>query len=303
MKGCWVGVLLLGLLALPAQAERNFVVGFAQDTLANDWRIAQVMEVKRALEAYPEIDFIYTDAQGDTALQAMHIDDLVRHPVDVLITSPRDRHLLAPAVEAAHAQGIPVILLTRDVATESYTSFVTLDNRAIGQAAARFVVEHLEGAGEVLMLEGVPNASTSIERGEGFMQALAGYPEIRVTQRTANFLRADAIQVMDRLLQEGRRFDAVYSQSDSMLSGVRMSLTQAGIAPGDWLLIGIDYITEARDAIAAGEQTLSFTFPTGGAQGAQLAVDLLQGRTVPRQIQLDSIPVTLDNLHQVEPIF
>ena len=32
-----------------AGAEKTFLIGFAQDTLANDWRLAQVMDVSREL--------------------------------------------------------------------------------------------------------------------------------------------------------------------------------------------------------------------------------------------------------------
>ncbi|MBE0508667.1 MAG: LacI family transcriptional regulator, partial [Marinospirillum sp.] len=48
-------------------AEPRFVVGFAQDTLANDWRKVQVQEVQAVLAQHPNIQFIVTDAQGQTA--------------------------------------------------------------------------------------------------------------------------------------------------------------------------------------------------------------------------------------------
>jgi ribose transport system substrate-binding protein len=296
-------LLMIGMLAWGVQASERKLVGFAQDTLGNDWRVAQVREVKQVLAEYPEIDFIYTDAQGETSLQAHHIEKLAEQDVDLIITSPRDQDALTPVIEQVYRQGVPVILLSRSISNDSYTSFVTLNNRAIAQSAARYLVEQLEGRGKILMLEGVAGASTTQDRTEGFMQVVKDYPDIQVTKRTANFLRADAILAVSELIAEGVEFDAIYAQSDSMATGARMALTQAGIDPGSLLIAGIDFISEAQEAIRKGEQDISFTYQTGGDEGARLAIQILQGKEVPKQVTLDSIAVTRDNVDQVEPIF
>ncbi|MDR9467242.1 substrate-binding domain-containing protein [Marinospirillum sp.] len=296
-------LLMIGLLAWGVQASERKLIGFAQDTLGNDWRVAQVRAVEKALAEHSDIDFIYTDAQGETSLQARHIEKLAEQGVDLIITSPRDQDALAPVIEQVYRQGIPVILLSRSINNDSYTSFVTLDNKAIARSAGRYLVDELEGQGHILMLEGVDGASTTQDRAEGFMEVVATYPEIKVTRRTANFLRADAILTVSELLAEGVEFDAIYSQSDSMATGARMALTQAGIDPGSVLIAGIDFISEAQEAIRKGDQDISFTYQTGGAEGARLAIQVLQGKEVPKKVTLDSIAVTRDNVDQVEPIF
>ena len=296
-------LLLCMFAAATLHASERWLVGFAQDTLGNDWRVAQVRAVEEGLAGHPYIDFIATDAQGEISLQARHIEELAERGVDLIITSPRDQDALAPVIERVYRQGIPVILLTRSINSDSYTSYVTLDNQAIAKAAARYLVDQLGGQGQILMLEGVAGASTTQQRTEGFMQVVQDYPGIQVISRTANFLRADAILAVAALLAEGQVPDAIYAQSDSMATGARMALTQAGIAPSSLPIAGIDFISEAQEAIRQGEQSISFTFQTGGAEGAQLAIDILQGKEVPKKLVLDSIAVTRDNVDQVEPIF
>ena len=44
-------------------APETWVVGFAQDTMSNDWRIAQVRELEREFEKYPSVRFFHTDAK------------------------------------------------------------------------------------------------------------------------------------------------------------------------------------------------------------------------------------------------
>ncbi|SFX43884.1 substrate-binding domain-containing protein [Marinospirillum alkaliphilum] len=296
-------LLLCLLLWLPLQAAETWLVGFAQDTLANDWRKAQVRDVQEALAKHPNIRFVVTDAQGETALQARHIEDLLLQGVDVLITSPRDQVALAPVIRRVHEAGVPVILLSRGIEGDSFTSFVYHDNQALARQAAEYLVEQLQGQGHILMLEGIPGASTTVDRREGFLAVTREHPGIRVTQRTANFLRADAIMAVDQLLLDGQRFDAIYAQSDSMAAGARLALQRHGIDLGSVPLVGIDFIREAQAAIRAGHQSMSFTFPTGGREGAALVLQLLAGEPVPRYVLIPSEAVTINNVELMEPIF
>ncbi|MEO5342532.1 MAG: substrate-binding domain-containing protein [Gammaproteobacteria bacterium SHHR-1] len=290
--------LLPGLLG-----AAGYRIGFAQDTLANDWRRAQVWEVQRELQKHPGVEFIYTDARGDTALQAMHIEQLVRQGVDLLITSPRDQNLLAEVIAGVRAQGTPVVLLSRGIASDDYDCFIRPDNAAIARKAAEYLVERLGGKGHILMLQGIPEATTTRQRTQAFVAVTQAYPEIRITHRVANFLRADAILAVEELLARRVRFDAIYAHSDSMAAGARMALKYQGIAPGSLPIVGIDYVPEARQAILAGEQSLSFTYPTGGREGAQMALRLLRGEHVPKEWLLESVPVNRNNAAEVEPVF
>lgn len=303
-------ILLLSLAGISSAApdadfrsERRFVVGFAQDTLANDWRKVQVQEVQAVLAQHPNIEFIVTDAQGQTALQAKHIEDLAAKGVDVLITSPRDQQLLTPVIRQVYQAGTPVILLSRGISDESYTSYVYHDNRALGRQAAEFLLEQLQGQGRILILEGVAGASTTQDRGQGFEAVVQQYPNITLIRRTANFLRADALLAVDSLLTAGEGFDAVYAQSDSMAAGARMAMLQHGVDLQQVPLVGIDYIREARAALLQGQQALSFTFPTGGREGAELALRILQGEAVPKRVEIACQPVSPALAASLEPIF
>lgn len=306
-QGLVVMVALAAVLMVPVveAADPTGVVAFAQDDLGNDWRRAQVEEVRTVLARYPGVEFRVSDARGSLALQVKHIEDWAMADVDVLITSPMDSLAMAPVIRQVHEAGIPVILLSRRVAGEAFTSFVHADNRQIARQAGEAVAGALGQDGRVLMLEGVPGASPTRLRREAFLDVVGEYPGIQVVARTANFLRGDAIRVVESLIQteKGFDFDAVYSQSDSMATGARMALERHGVEIDPLYIVGIDYIGEAREAIRAGRQDLSFTYPTGGERGAELAVELLSGRVVPREVLLESRAVTRENVDQVEPIF
>jgi len=303
----WVALCLAWLPARAADAPggKKYVVAFAQDTMANDWRAAQVRDLQKAFAAHPEIEFIYTDANGDTARQVSDIEKLAAQGIDVLITSPRDAEIMREPIARVYRKGIPVILLTRRVQGDEFTQFITADNRAIGRQAAQYLARALGGKGRVLVLQGVPTASSAIDRTAGFNEALKQYPGLQVIAvRPADYLRAQAIQRIEEVRAEKLQFDAIYSQSDSMAIGAILALKKAGIDPKKIPITGIDYIAAAREAIRAGELAATFTFPTAAQEGAAAALRLLRGEKPGRkELTIKSVAVTRANVDKVAPIF
>lgn len=290
------------ILVVPClHAEELAVVAFAKDTLANDWRSAQVQDVVRVLSKYESIDFIVKNAQGSTALQIQQIEDLILQKTDVLIVGPRDQNALTPVIEKAYHQGIPVILLSRSINSQSYTSFVHPENYPIGQAVGNYLIKVLQGEGHVLILEGIPNASTTKLRTQGYFDAVKTHSGIKTSRLTGNYLKSDAIHALERALERGLKFDAIYAHSDDMATAALMVLQRLNIELIP--VIGIDYTQESKQNIISGKQWASFTYPTGGREGAQLVVDILEGKPVPKELILESIPVTLDTVFDVEPIY
>lgn len=300
--------LLLALSAWPlptlSTGGRPWLIGFSQDTLANDWRAAQVRQLAQRFARETNVNFVFSDGDGQTAKQIADIEELVARGVDLLIVSPRDARAMAQPIARAMARRIPVVLLTRRVEGEAYTVHVGPDDVQIGEAAAHFLARRMARKGRVLMLEGVPTASTAIARGQGFRQGLKQYPDIElVASRPANYLRGDAITVMESLIYEGLQFDALFAQSDSMASGARLAMKKAGIDPSRKLIVGIDYIAEARQAILDGEQTASFTYPLSVDEVAELALKILRGQKVPRRVVVPSRLITRTEARQEAPIF
>lgn len=297
-------LMLFSPLLVKADAQRLYVVGFAQDTMSNDWRAAQVNEMKQALKKYPYIRFISTDAKGNAARQVLDMQRLVEQGADIIVTSPRDVSLMTPAISDIYRSGIPVVLLTRRIASNDYTTFIGADDRQIARKAAEEMAKRMGGEGRVVMLRGVATATTAIQRREGFIEALKAYPKMKVVaEPIANYNRVDAIRAVEKLIADGVEFDAVYAHSDSMAAGARMAMKLASITINDIVTIGIDYISEAREAIRAGEQSVSFSYPTAGREGAEAVVRIIQGKKLTKDQTIPFDMVTSDNVERVETIF
>ncbi len=296
---------LSGGLYIPASFAQSPLVAFAQDTLQNDFRKAQVMQAQEEAKKYSTFRFEYSDAQGKTALLINQIDTWIEKGAKVLIVGTNDAKAVVPVISKAHKAGVKVIILDRGVDTTDYSCFINSDNVKIGQIGGSYIGAALKNKkrAKVLLFEGLQSADVTHLRTQGFMQEMAKYKNIEVIKRTGNYLRKDAVIEMEKLVQSGEKVDAIFSESDSMLSGVRLVLERFKIDPKSIIMIGCDYTSEARDAIAKGTQTGSVLFPLGGDVSVQVADKLLQGQSVPKNIVIPVKLVLAGDINTVRPVF
>lgn len=306
MRRTYFFILFFGLVlsgSAGAQPTPPKVIAFAQDTMKNDFRVAQVDEVRQAVAKDPRLAFVYSDAQGQTSLLIHQIEQFITQKVDVLVLGTNDEQAVVPVVSKAFKAGIAVIVLDRGIKGQDYNTFINSDNIQIGTLGAEFIARRLKGQGQVLLFEGLQTADVTHLRSKGFMDVMANHPGIKVIKRTGNYLRKDALIEMDKLLAQGVRVDAIFAESDSMLSGARLALQNYKVNPGSMVTVGCDYTSEARDAIRAGTQTGSVLFPLGGTRAVEIAQKLLARTAVPRHVVIPVELVTRDNVNRIKPIF
>ena len=297
-------LLLFTMLFTFVSAEENIkVIAFAQDTMSNDFRKAQVLEAKENASKYKNINFIYSDAQGQTSLLIKQIDKFIIDKVDVIIVGTNDAQAVVPIVTKAYNQGIGVIILDRGINGENYTSFINSDNIKIGKLGAEYIAKQLNGKGDVLIFEGLQKADVTQLRTKGFMDEISKYKDIKVIKRTGNYLRKDAIIETEKLVKDNIKFDAIFSQSDSMLSGFRAVYEKAGLDTSKVITVGCDYTSEAKESIKKGTQTASILFPLGGKQSIDVALEILEKKDVIKHMVIPVKLVTKENIEEVKPVF
>ncbi|MBF0265756.1 MAG: substrate-binding domain-containing protein [Gammaproteobacteria bacterium] len=285
-------------------SQQRYTVAFAQDTLSNDWRLAQVKQFQKAFSQYPNIDFIYSNADGDAAQQFVDVKNFYHQNVDVIITSPRNAAMMTPIVEEIVSK-TPVVLVTRTINSEKFTAIIRPDDYKIASEAAHVLAKKMGNSGNIVMLTGIPTASTAIKRKQGFIDTIKNhYPDIKITAiKNGNYLRSDAIIAINEIIAKKIDFDAIYAHSDSMASGARMALKHAGINVKSKLIVGIDYINEAKDAIINDEQYASFLYPTCAQEASEVVIKILNKKPYQKETIVKSEAITKENVHQIDPIF
>ena len=251
----------LALADLPPLAKKDsYKVGFAQVESNNPWRIAQTKSMHDEAAKLGH-QLVYTDAAGSAAKQVADVNSMIAQGVDLIFLAPREEKPLIPAVMAAKAAGIPVILLDRNVdkslatAGEDYVTFIGSDFIQEGQRMAEWLVKNANGKTKIIELEGTTGSSPANDRKKGFDDAInaAGGFTILASQ-TGDFARDKGRQVAEALLQAHPDADVIYAHNDEMAMGAIAALEAIGKVPGkDVIVLSIDGGKEAVQAVVDGK--------------------------------------------------
>lgn len=268
----------------------------------NDWRLAQVEELKNEVKKHPNLKLIIKSANTKVSKQIRDLELFIKQDLDFIITSPIEPNITSLVLKKAIDEGIKVILLISTISSNNYTAFISPDNEKIGEEAAKHLVNILNKKGVILELQGIKTATSTIKRSAGFSKILKQYPNIKVIKENANFLRTDAIKVMEKIYKKNIKFDAIFSHSDSMLEGVRKVMNKYNkdlTTP----MIGIDYIKASKEAIKDGHQTATFDYQTSTKEAIQTIVDIINNKPIQKNITLNTLKITKDNVKEIQPIF
>ena len=277
-------------------------VGFAQTDSMSAWRTTETDSIKEYVEGAGG-KFIVKDAGGDIATQETDIRDLIAAGVDYLVVAPLENNGLQGALQEAMENDIPVILVDRAVDGEAgthYTTAIMSDFVWEGEQCAKALTEALPDGGNVVIINGGYDSSTSTDRQQGFVDNLDRSKFKIVAEQDGEWLMDKAQAAMENILQAqgGENIDAVFAVTDDMIQGAKKAIEAAGLKPGtDILTLGIDGTRAAFEDVASGAQLASCTCsPYFGPVVLETIGKLEAGETVPEKITNEDTLYTKDNV-------
>lgn len=271
----------------------EITVGLSVSTLSNPFFVS-LEEGVNTLATENGTQVISVDAQDDSAKQSNDVDDLIQQGVDVLLINPVDSAAITPAVEAANSAGIPVIMVDRTTDAGEFVTLVASDNVAGGEMAAQYIVDQVGENASTLQLEGVPGASATNERGEGFTNVAETSLNVLDSQ-TANFDRAEGLTVMENMLQGNSDVQAVFAQNDEMALGAIEAIQGAGLS-NQITVVSFDGTEGGIKAVEDGSlaATIAQQPDEMGRLALQAAYDFYAGQEIPEKIDSPLELVTKD---------
>jgi ribose transport system substrate-binding protein len=299
LKGAIVGGAAL-LMANTALAQDKIVIGFSQGTMNHPWRVAMVEgNQKYAEENLPNVELIVTDGQNSSEKQVTDVETLLARGIDVLMISPLTSDALTPVVLDAMDAGIPVVTMDRKV-NVPVTVHVGAENRPIGESAGEFISEKLGGKGAVIEIQGTAGASATVDRHDGFMDAIKGSDLEVVASQHADYLRENALKFMEDQLQRfgPGEIHAVYAHNDEMALGAVQAL-EAADRLDEVVVVGIDGQNSAFEAIKEGRLDASFVYPYVAPEGVQIAYKIATGEEMPEEVVLEGKKVDATNIDEM----
>lgn len=281
---------LFGLAASCGRYEPRFRIGVSQCS-DDEWRHQMNNEMLREALFYDGVEVDIRTVKDDNARQIEDIRGFIEEGVDLLVVAPNEAAPITPVVEEAYDRGIPVIVFDRKILSDKYTAYIGADNYEIGKAIGRYVVNMLQGQGNVVEISGLTGSTPAIDRHQGFVSAISPYSGIKLLAREdAGWLRSEAGQKMDTLLAQFPRIDVVYAQNDRMAAGAYTVARQKG-REGEMRFIGTDALPGEGygvEQVLKGELDATFIYPTGGDRVVQIAMDILNKRDFPRETILST---------------
>lgn len=288
---------------------RQKLVAFSQANIAEPYRAAQTALMKNLFAKTPDVRLVVSDAQQDDSKQIAQIETFIRQKPDVLIVAPNERAALTAVMGKAMRAGIPVICLERDILEPNYTTYIRMDNRAIGRMVGRFIVDQLTKKygtpkGNVVFIRGLLGVEAEINRNGGAREILNRYPDIHIiADPVANWIQAQAKDRMTEVLRAHPKIDVVYGHNDPMAVGAYLAAKELN-RDKEMIFIGVDGlggpaggIQKVMDGILAA----TFVYPLGVKQAVDVAQKILRDPNYhpPKEITLDSTMVTPANAAEV----
>lgn len=291
---------LLACLACQRERKPRYIIGVSQCS-EDLWRQTMNEELKREVALYQaDAQVLIRSVKDDTPKQIADIEWFIEQKVDVLVVSPNESEACTPVIEKAYQQGIPVILVDRKIATESYTAYVGANNYQIGKEAGLYAIGVLKGKGNIAEVRGTKGSTSDAERHKGFVDALAKAPEIQIVAEVwGNYLLDEAKKQLQLVFQRYPNIDLVFAMNDPMAAGAHQAAIQFnGKLP---FIVGVDALIDGGiKNIENNVQDASFIYPTGGEKVIDLAMKILHNQPFQRENILNTAVVDKSNVRMLQ---
>lgn len=310
MRFTLVGILLLALFGCSssdeqpaADGDKPLVIGFSQVGSESSWRTS-FSESVRAEAEKRGIDLRFSDAQQRQENQIKAIRSFIAQRVDAIVVAPVVETGWKPVLTEAKRAGIPVVIVDRNMALDDDSLFLTRiasDFVEEGRKAARWLMNTTDGKCNIIELQGTVGATAALDRMEGFKEVIAEHEQAKIVRsQTAEFTRSKGKEVMESLLkaeQGGSDICAVWAHNDEMALGAVLAIEEAGLDPGDDILIvSVDAVPDIFKAMAEGDTnaTVELSPHMGGPAFDAIAAHFEGKQDIPKLITIEGDVFTQD---------
>ncbi|MCU0502675.1 MAG: substrate-binding domain-containing protein [Anaerolineae bacterium] len=278
--------------------EPPYTIGFSNTGLGDSWLVFMVQHLKWRASCYPDLikEVLVTDAESKPEKQLSDVEDLLAKGIDLLIINPATEGALTPAVEKATEMGVPVVVVVRGVDTDEYVSYIESKSVELGKQQAKWLANAIGNKGKIVMMSGIAGASSAEERLTGAREYFATLPEIEVLAHAyTEWSPVKGKQTMENWMQAYPQIDGIWCDSGLQCSGAAEAFMAAGkpVPP----LIMEDFNMALKLWKNKDLNAVAFSYPTWmSAVAVDIAMDTLQGKSVPHKIDVPRTEITKETL-------
>lgn len=186
-----VAVALLGLSACSTSSPSNdkaagdngkLQIALSNSFIGNGWRVEMENVFKSACATPPysqQVDCSVYNAGNDVAKQSQQISNLIAQRVDAIVVDAASPTGLNGVIKQACDRDILVVSFDNVVSAPCALK-VNTDQLKFGQELAEFLVDQLNGKGNVVMVTGVPGTGVNEDRNSAAKKVFDQNPGIHV---------------------------------------------------------------------------------------------------------------------------
>ena len=271
-------------------------VGFVAVGPEGGWRAANEKNIQDTFTEEAGFDLRYAPATNlDQKSQIDAFTSFVDEGVDVILLSATEGSGWEDTLKRAQEAEIPVILIDRGIEPDDPSLYVTRiapDNFVVAQGVANWALEALPEGGNYFTLEGPAGVGVVNERNRGWDDVMDSHPEfVKVGAQTANWSTEEAKSVFETVLRANNNdIQVVFAQNDEMGLGAALAVEEAGLTPGEDVLIAtIDGTKPALEALSQGRLSFVAEYnPLFGETALEVVNTVLSGGTVDSYIIVPS---------------
>jgi ribose transport system substrate-binding protein len=280
--------------------EGPYVIAVSNSFIGNAWR-TQMIQMAQAFaetEAVAPLieELIIVSTGDDVEAQIAAMDNMIALGVDAIILNAINPTSFDAVVSRAADAGIVVVAFD-GVVDAPEAILVNEDQIEFGAVMARDLAERMGGAGNVIMVNGVPGTSVDSDRIAGAKAVFEEYPDITVlAELEGRWDSGTAQTVVADFLATQPQVDGVWVQGGG--PGVLQAFADAGYE--DLPPMAGEAENGFRMAMGNGDIEGISVGQTPGmiAVSMQAALEILQGRELPRVISMPLPLVTSEDIEE-----
>lgn len=292
-------------------ADKKFKVFLSMSYIGNDWQ-AEAANMVKALAAHKsmanKLDLQVQVAGPNAQRQIQQINAMVQQGAQAIVVYPISPTALNAAVKNACDKGVVVIAYDAAI-SEPCAYNVTIDQEEAGRVTAEWLVKKLSGKGNVVVINGVPGTSVDTLRTKAAKEVFAKHSDIKiVAEANGMWSQAVARTELSKILatRNWGQIDGLWMQVGCYTANT-MQL-EAGAKPETLKPCAGEGSNGGRvQMLAAGTEVegangtympmnaprISYASPPySGALALKLAVQKLQGKSIPKLTTLPLPVVT-----------
>lgn len=266
------------------EEKRVYRIGISQCS-SDDWREKMNDEVLREAMLHDDVEVEIRSADSDSHKQIKDLEYFAENKFDVIVVSPNQAETLTPVVKKLHDNGNKIVIFDRNINDSSFTQRIGVDNEDLGKSAGEYALHLVPEGLKAIEIYGLPGSTPAIERSKGFNEALVEQGGEVLAVISADWEQNKAQILTDSILKLYPETNIIFAHNDRMAIGARKALEKAGRT--DIGIIGIDAAPNIGiRAVADGELTATFLYPTEGQRILREAINIAKGKDYSREITL-----------------